>query len=531
MPSRRASTLARLRRGLGRPLARFVSALAGGLESLAGLQAFLVFAACLLLLVSFIPLQQNADGLILSIMSLQRPTVYYWEADRFGNLTALLTVWIRNPMVNEYVQILMQLLAGLVAPVFFCSLVFRRSSDVWRATAITDCLLLVFGSLTVILRVFVMTTPYAISLTCAGLATLLLDNAAASMAGTVRKWSGCGLLVIAYIVNFGLVIVALPLVGLFALIMPSIRRVRLLALHLVAAAIGYLLPKILVPQSHTLLDLSWSPANLVHYAAEIWRVAHWRFILPVALPSVCIAVYLLCMRKLLTLHLFLLLAAATLAATALYLCIVASSQWLVLNDFDIRYFVPGYLLLLSVGGFSLWLAAKLTLRDSALRGAAFVGLAVLLLLTAYQRWHHDKQDNSDIIAAEQSGLARAVAARYVAHALDGIAGAGVSDGYWEVWPAVFMAEQFHYDVGYKGPNVIGIASRSVVRREEFAARLSAQGRLRLACIDLSPADCAAHASAEMRMPGLRFSELAPMEPLPGNHQLGFAEIMPPEAKK
>jgi hypothetical protein len=517
--------------GLTRPLVRLVSALAGALESLSKLQVVVVFAACLLLLLSFIPLQQNADGLILSIMSLQKPTVYYWEADRFGNLTALLTVWIRNPIVNEYAQILLQEVAGLVAPVFFCSLVFRRSSDAWRAAALSTCLLLVFGNLAVIHSVFVATTPYAISLTCAGLATLLLDYSSASISGTLRQWFGCVLLIVAYIVNFGLVIVALPLICLVALLLPSIHRMRLLTLHVVAASAGYLLPRILAPQSQTLLGLSWSPGNIAHYAAAIWGITGWNFILPVVVPLALVGFYLVQVHKFRTIRLFFRLKAAMLATAVLFFCVVASSHWLVLNQFDIRYFTPGYLLLMSISGLSIWLAGKLTLRCHATRGAVFVLVAMLLLLNAYVRLHKDKRDNGDIIDPAYSGLARAVAERYVAHALDGIAGAGISDGYWAVWPAVFMAEQLHYDLGYRGSNVIGIALRSAVRREDFAARLYAQGRLRLACIDFGPAECAARASTEMGITGLRFTQLAPSEQLPANHRLAFAEIMPPEVSK
>jgi hypothetical protein len=108
--------------------------------------------------------------------------------------------------------------------------------------------------------------------------------------------------------------------------------------------------------------------------------------------------------------------------------------------------------------------------------------------------------------------------------LDGIASAGLSAGYWQVWPAVFMTEQLHYESGYKGPNVFGVTVRGAARRSEFQARLAAQGRIKLACIDLTPSDCAAEASSEMGVNGADFNEIAPMEQLQDNHLLRFVEI-------
>jgi len=94
-----------------------------------------------------------------------------------------------------------------------------------------------------------------------------------------------------------------------------------------------------------------------------------------------------------------------------------------------------------------------------------------------------------------------------------------------------MTEQYHYDSGFRGPNVFGIAFRGDVRRAEFLARLSANGRLRLACIDRTAAQCAAHASFVMATPAFAFSEVAPAETLPDGHHLSFIEIFPPTTQK
>jgi hypothetical protein len=87
-----------------------------------------------------------------------------------------------------------------------------------------------------------------------------------------------------------------------------------------------------------------------------------------------------------------------------------------------------------------------------------------------------------------------------------------------------MTESYHYAAGYHGANVLGITCRGGVRRADFVARLATRGELRLACIDLEPKACADHAAAEMSVPPLRYSELAPAEPMPNGHRLGTIAV-------
>jgi hypothetical protein len=496
--------------------------LAGALDSITPIHTAMVFTLCLIFLVSFIPLQQNADGLLLTLASLQKLTVYYWGQDRLGLLTPLLTVWVRDPIVNAYGQLVLRLLAGLIAPLFFCGLVLRRPADAWRATVLSDCLMLICAGAQVFQETFVEANPYSMSLACAGLATTALRGSSRCLRARLLHVAAVCLLVVAYIVNLGLIIIALPLVGMVSMLLPSAHTGRLLVLHIAAAAIGFLLPPIFSPEYTTPFGMTFVTDNLIHYADVIWAVTGWRFLLAALLPSILLV--LASRWRLHNSRLVVLLLATQFGAAVLSFTATALSRWLVINAFHIRYFVPGLILLLSVGGISLWLTTKTVTRDSTVRNGIFFCLTLLLLLGAYQRLQVHRIDNSDIVGNGRSELARAVAVRYLVHALDGIAGGGIADGYWNVWPAVFMTEQYHHDNGYKGPNVFGITYRGRVRRSEFIARLAAQGRIRLACIDLSPTECAARASSEMGTPELLSSEFAPSEPLPNDHRLEFVEI-------
>jgi hypothetical protein len=518
--------LRRVRDGIVRPLARRASNLVGALDSIDPLPIVALFGLCLLVLARSVPLGQDADGILPAIMSLQKLSVYFWAQDRFGNLLPLLTAWIRNPFDNLHAQIFLRLMAGLAAPLFFCSLVFRRPTDVWRATLLSDCLLLIVGGAAVMHETFVEALPYGTSLTCAGLAAMALRAPSGRFGARLLTLAAAVGLLVAYIVNYGLVVVALPLVGLFALLFPSVHATRLLVLHVMAATAGSLLPVIVAPDFSTDLGLAPDPRSFARYAAVIFQAMQWPFILAALLPPALLLLYLRLSRRLRALRLCLVIIAAMLGVAVLTFGVIASSRWLAMNEFHLRYFVPGYLLLISIGGLSLWLLARFAIRDRIIRGAAFVGLATVLLLTAHYRSHARGVPSRDIIGAGKGDMARVVAARYVARSLDGIAG-----DYWDVWPAVLLAEQYQYDVGYAGSNVLGITSRGGARRSSFAARLAAQGRLRLICIDWLPAECAAYTSLEMGVPGLRFSESGPMERIPGDHRLWLVEITVAENEK
>ena len=523
----RALSWQRVRGGTARSFAYRTSNLTAALESIEPLPIVAVFLLCLLVLARSIPLEQDADEILSTIMSLQKLTVFFWVQDRFGNLLPLLTAWIRNPFDNLHVQIGLRLIAGLAAPLFFCSLVFRRAADAWRATLLSDCLLLIVGSAGVMHEIFVDASPYAASFACAGLAAMALRAPSRRFfGGMVLKLAAAGGLLVAYIVNYGLVVVALPLVVLFALLFPSVHATRLLVLHVVAAAVGSLLPEIVAHDFHTDLRLQPELQNFARFAVVIFQAIGWSFILAALLPPGALLLYLRLSRRVRALRLCRMIIAAMLGVAVFAFGVIASSRWLAMNEFHLRYFVPGYLLLISVGGIALWLLARLALRDRTVRGAAFVGLAVLLLLGAHYRPHARGVPSPDIIGGDKGDMARAVAARTIARSLDGIAG-----GYWDVWPAVLVAEQYRYDIGRVGLDVMGITSRGEVRRSDFAARLAAQGRLRLVCIDLLPAECAVHVSSEMAMPELRFSEFAPMEAIPGDHRLWFVETTSSEIAK
>jgi hypothetical protein len=503
----------------GGPLvARLRRSLSGALLRLPFLPQAVMFLLCLLLLYRGIPLQLGGDAILTSLISLQKLTLYFWWQDRFGNLLPLLAAWIRNPIDNATAQLWLRFLAGLVAPTFFCSFFFRRPADIWRAAILGDALLLAFARAKPLYEIFVQASPYGPSLACAGLASMLLRAPGPRLGGTLATLAGVLLVVAAYIVNVGLVILALPIVGLFALLLPSAHAARLLVVHLVAAAIGLILPRLVAPEFPTPLDLIPPIQGISRFAATAaWKVTGWPY-LAVALGIAALTVPPLWrLGRAGTIRPLSTAGAILLGVAVLNFAIVGSSRWVSMNAAQPRYFMPVYLLLLSLGGLSLWAAVRFAGRGRLPAPLAFVVLAGALLLVAGLRL--PAPAGGVLIEERWSGLARAVAARYVGQSLDGIVG-----DYWAVWPAVLMTESDHYAAGYGGANVLGITYRGGVRRDDFVARLATRGELRLACIDLEPQACAEHAAAEMSVPPLPYRELAPAEPMPDGHRLGYIVV-------
>lgn len=473
------------------------------------------------LMLHFLPTQDNSDGLLQTIISLQKLTVYFWGQDRFGNLLPALTAWIHDPLENAWVQMALRVLTGLLAPVFFCSLAFRRPLDAWRATLATDCLFALVINPALGWEIYIEASPYGPSLTCCGLATLAARAASLSH-GTTRLWTNLlclGLLLIAYVVNFALVLLTLPLIGLLALGSESTIARRLLMQHSVAAVAGFMLPRVVAASGHTALGANIAIGSYVRYLDVIWANTHWTFVLAVGLPFL---LSLATVRGLPRGESVFWAQAAMLAAAAVLFIAVASSQWLVTNQFHQRYFIPGYLLLISIGGISVWQLLRQSGQELATRNAVFAGVASLLLLCGFERLRELNMVTHGIIGDGKAPLAEAVGHRSLSLSLDGVAG-----DYWLVWPSVFMAEQYRYESNSERPDVLGITFRGDAKRKEFTGRLAKRGALRVGCIDIEVSLCAGFVASYMEIPGLRGTRFAPEEQLPDHHVLSFITVTQP----
>jgi len=468
---------------------------------------------------------QNGDGLLGTVMSLQKVTLYYWGEDRFANLLPALTIWIRNPVDNVYAQVTLRLVLGLMAPVFFCSLIFRRATDSWRATLTTDLLLLLGLQPTLASEMYLAQNPYCTALACAGLSTLALRSAWRDLAK--RRWPlyvlGFACLLAAYLVDFGLVPVAMPLIALLALLMRSVFLYRLLVLHLLAAALSFLLAKVAVPDFSSTLGLAPSWDSELRYLHVVWVNMDWSFAAALIFP---IASFVALARWYRSRYYRMmgLVFAAMLATAILYFILVAASKWLVMNLFAVRYFIPGYLLAMSIAGIALWHRRIWPTANRTTNNLAFLAMAAVLFLSGMARLQAWPPGIEGVISDGKAPEADAIGASYIAQRLDAIAG-----DYWDVWPAVLTAEQYRYDAHLDNAGVLGITYRGEARRGAFTARLAARGELRIGCIDLTLAACRDLVGSTMKISGLRAEEFAPKAQLPDHHVLRFITVSPAAA--
>jgi hypothetical protein len=510
--------------GPARLAARRVDTVLTAFDSAGALLIAGLFAACVLLVLSFVPWEQNSDDLLPAIMSLQKITLYYWEQNRFGNLLPALVAWIANPTQNAYAQIVLRVVAGMVAPVFFTAMMFHRSSDVWRAALAADCLILLAASPSLLHETFIVATPYGTSLACGGLGILAVRRAA----HVSEQWHRGALMMIgalallaACIVNYALAMVAIPMLAILAVLLPSVTRTQLLVMACGAAFIALLLPVAFAPQYPTslALRLSWDALGL--YLAAIWTCAGWNFLLAVGVPLALVSLLYRYGSVRRSGKPFVVLLLASVVTAVVTFVIAASSEHVMLNSYNPRYFVPSFLMFLALGGLGIWQSLRLIMPTRLVREATFVMLAVLMLMGAHGRLAASGGTTNDIIGWGRADMARTVAARYVALSLDGIAGS-----YWDVWPSVFAAEQYHNDSGWSGPDVLGVTQRGGARRDVFIARLLSRGRLRLACIDLAPEGCLTATDEAMKVPGLQMRAFGAAEPIGEGHTLYYIEILP-----
>ncbi len=192
-----------------------------------------------------------------------------------------------------------------------------------------------------------------------------------------------------------------------------------------------------------------------------------------------------------------------------------------MNQFLPRYFIPGYVLLMSMAGVSLLSCCKYGIHNRALSGTTFICIAMVLLLTGAARLTGWSRDTQGIIGNRKGSEAWAVAGQYLGQHLDAIAG-----DYWDVWPAVFATQQYRYEVRAMDGNVFGITYRGEVLHREFAANLAARGELRIGCIDLTVDACSQLVTTTMGISGLQVREFGQSARLPDNHLLIFLSVRP-----
>lgn len=520
-----AGSLTSYRRLLGRRLGLLVAVL-NDWEPL--LWASLGVVAALIVLGRY-PIGQNSDGLLETIMSVQQLTVFFWGQDRFANLLPALTAGVTDPHANAICQLALRTLLGLLAPLFFCVLATPRddAGTAWRATAAASALLLAFMPQREVFEAYIEASPYGTSFALAGFALLAFRRAALAMEG---NWSrpalraiGLVLTCAAYMVNASMVLVAAPLLAgellLFGSALAMDFSVASLAAVMATAALIAGVPN---DTPHTPFGFGETTIGLSYYGGAMLGKPGRFFacVLPATGVSLLLLRYGWRDRRV-SEHLG--QAGILVAALTISFIATALSSWVILNSMHPRYLVPEYFLTASLGGVSLVHLVRGTVRSGAVQRAVLVGVCACLLLGAMHRTSSSRKEPTiDIVSGASKEVADAVAAAVLERSLDGVAG-----DYWDVWPAVFQAEQLAYDFGRPVGHVFGITPRGEGRRSAFVAQLLQKGRFGIACIGYDPDNCRALVLRTMRPPDTLARPAWPTMALPDGRVLTFLTIERP----
>jgi hypothetical protein len=437
----------------------------------------------------------NADGLMLSVMSIQRPQLFYWAQDRYATFVPILTSPIRNPYANLATQVVLNALAFVLLLLVVAEIITRQL----KITATTTDRLLAFvilvATTVLVIRPGLMAEisigpqPYAYSylfLALAMIAWFLADlprPVALLLAGV--------LLTIAMGFNPS-TLVAAGAILVFSVFVGDTRRGAIFFILAVGIFLVWMQIASAYPSSgvsYFALTLDGATAHLVRASQEIQYNTRFRTTIGIAGLALISGITARgAFGRTLTLGLVWLV----LFGVGWWVAF-SQSSWVGMNQFNSRYFFPSLfaVIITAATGFIAY-AVQLPERWKRLAVVALVtGLATSLVLQARS------SSGLDAVARviSQVDFARAQQIRYF-----------VGD-YWQVWPAVFAL--------LDAPKpAFGLAWRGEANREALMASLTAdvaaRREVRALCLAQPAATCIDRAQ---QLTGLRWK--AAVETCPG----------------
>ncbi len=387
---------------------------------------------------------QHADTLLQVLISLQRWTPFYWDADRYGMLFPLLAMPFRNPLTNMMAQSAMTIFTCLAASFLLVRYFFGDSRIWFVAAALQNIWLLLLTQKGQQFDWFV-AQPYGTTLALGAAALLLLRKG---------RWLWAFvLLFLAHWVNVGAFVFLVPLVLLRFLIGKERRGLALeLVMIALSIAAGFVAKAFAVaPKTHNaVLPISvwmagWQDLLL---GVRTYVVAGKYAVLWMIIPALLGLAFLLAKK----LDRYAVLAAGSFTATGLAIWLfVGTESWVQTNMYSPRYtFTSLFLFTLA--------AAVLTVspfQGVPLRRATQAAIAATfgIFLTAALVYGFPSRGRVQRDMDKKFGA-------YTQEIIDSHATLVAGD-YWTAWPTVFhtnlMLYRLHdprrvYGVGYRsGP--------------------------------------------------------------------------------
>lgn len=371
----------------------------------------------------------NGDSIILSLISQQHWSPYFWGGNRYGMLVPLLAKPFQNPLANLIVVVFVGTLSGLACSFVLMKYFFPESKLWYAAAALQNIWLLTLTTASAQFDWFVVQC-YGVSLLLGFISLILLDK---------RKfWSALFLLLVTHWVNSAAFVVLLPLLLLRHLVERRLRDLFQSVIVLgVSAGLGIVAMR-LAPYKDTntgLLPVQLWPDGW----GELLQMTH-RLIVPNATILLWMVIpSLLCLSMLLFgwfgRHAI---------QVAFGLCLIGIAYWLfsgALVWVQMSIYYPRYVYI-SLLLFSLALSIVIVaVLDRFVRGGRWIGIVftgVMFIAAAaiygtpsIAKVHKDIDDKYGRLTPD-----------VLASGVELIGG-----DYWIVWPAVFHANLTLYERG------------------------------------------------------------------------------------
>jgi len=360
---------------------------------------------------------QNADSIVPVLVSLQKWTPFYWEADRVGMLVPLLAMPFRNPLRNLIVQTVLDTTGVLAASFLLARYVLGPSPTTMAAAALSNIWWFLLTPRLIQFHWLVVQATYGLSITLGVLALL-----------TRRRALAIVLIALAHWVNVTVFLVLVPLVALRNLAHRDRRELpRSIILIVIGSVSGWLL---MMSASYRATVLGFDPVTLWLPAwGQLARQAqHFLF------PNAWILLWLLIPAPgaLLFARQHVVVSVGLLVSAIGYWLLVGTMAWVRINHYSPGYLVPAFVLIslafatLAVAPFErygrqLWVAMATAMVASAAWTSGWPSVT-----TVRQALDRHGKSTPAIIDSHATVI---------------------SGNYWMMWPAVFHANLVAYERG------------------------------------------------------------------------------------
>jgi hypothetical protein len=423
----------------------------------------------------FAPSYIDADNVIMSIMSLQKVTLFYWGEDRFANFIPLALSFIAMPHLNLLAHFFVFSLS-FFALLFVCArLIIRLSNDPLKPSSILAAFGLLVATTFLCLRPFalavfgLLTQPYSFSyltlLTACGL--VLWPNRPGWL-----SWISASLeLFISTGFNPSILIPAIALGGGAVLVRRQWHGFLFVALASGSFFVWGILAKLYgSPSTVEYSKFNFEDTN-THFGAALDSIVR-QFnlaILVMIVFFICLISLIRQMKQEIATSRF---SMPILSFALIWLFVFSQNEWVRMNQMSFRYFFPVFLAPVFVIALALYAEFRL-LGSKVLNG-------VSVLCIAFGIWYlaspYVQPSKYPLLAKARMDAKFAAQNRIVL----------IGGNYWKAWPTVFELMNANREA-------FGVALRAQGNREKAAyevnAEYSKQGVLRILSFGSSGEEC------------------------------------------